>query len=460
MKFVLTPLRFLAPIVIVGLGVYVLMTFGAPMEAKSSAPEDTGATLVEVATVEAHDGPFHIEVDGEAVSSRIVKVAAEIGGRVIQKPVTNQAGLFVAEDAVLFEIDPTDYELEVVRLEAQLAQATERIKENDVSLANAETLVEFTEAEWAVQKASLDRLENLQTQRAATKTNLDRAIRDELIARKSKQSLSNEIRLLKQKHASLAAERDLVKAQLMRAKRDVSRATVKAPFGGTVIADTSEVGDYVKAGDKLVDLSDTTTMEVKCELRVDDLIWVWQQGRNRESFDPEAIESRLELPETPVEVIFEFRDTALIWNGVLSRYEGVGLDKDTRTVPCRVHVDEPGEARLVEGSGTLPVAAPPSLLSGMFVKVRIPIESPNPLVRLPHRAIRPGGRTWLVEDGQLFERAVTVVRDDDQFALVEAIEATPDGADGLAGVRDGSQVVTSPLPGITDGMAVRVRSAE
>ena len=445
-----TILRFLLPIAVVGGGVAVLMTLGRPPVAAAVDLGEERPTLVEAEAVRPHDGPLEIVVDGEAVPYRLVTISAEVAGRVVAKPDGNRAGLFVPEGETLFEIDKTDHRLEVARLRAQLQQAEEQLKENAVSLENAEKMTEIARAELEVQRSALKRTNNLRRQNATSSTEADRATLEELTARRAAQTNENEVRSFTQRRYALAAARDLAAASLERAETDLARTTVTAPFGGTVVSDTTEVGDYVQRGDPLVQMSDSSRMDVKCELRIDDLVWVWQQARGREEFDPSRPSARLELPETPVEVVFEFRDSAIVWDGVLSRYEGAGLDTQTRTVPCRVHVDEPAEATLADDSGAIPIAAPPSLLSGMYVKVRIPVEPPTPLLRVPHRAVRPGGRVWVVRDGRLRVEPLSVVRDTSEYALAES------AAEGASGLRAGDLVVTSPLPGVADGMAVRL----
>ena len=43
--------------------------------------------------------------------------------------------------------------------------------------------------------------------------------------------------------------------------------------------------------------------------------------------------------------------TGFQWQGVLSRYEGTGLDIPTRTVPCRVVVTNPSEVSVTADAG-------------------------------------------------------------------------------------------------------------
>ena len=62
---------------------------------------------------------------------------------------------------------------------------------------------------------------------------------------------------------------------------------------------------------------------------------------------------------------------------------------------------------------------------------------------LPHRALRDDSNLWVIEDGRLRVRAVTVVyRDTDYLYITDGINA-------------GDQIILSSLDVVTDGMLVR-----
>jgi len=150
------------------------------------------------------------------------------------------------------------------------------------------------------------------------------------------------------------------------------------------------------------------------------------------------------MPPVPCEVAFEFEGVETVWDGYLSRYEGTGMDRATRMFPCRVIVDAPEKTRVRANNGTTGIS-PPTLLSGMYVTVRIPIDSPVPLLRVPAESIRPGEQLWIERDGKLRIVTIRLVRVDGDSALVRQ--------DGSA-LTEGDHVIISPLASITDGMAV------
>jgi hypothetical protein len=108
-----------------------------------------------------------------------------------------------------------------------------------------------------------------------------------------------------------------------------------------------------------------------------------------------------ELPPTPVVVSYRVagrEDTVYEWHGHLSRYEGIGLDAQSRTVPIRVMVDAPQEVWQngikvdEEANGGLP-----ALVRGMFVDCSIRTIPSRPLVLIPKLALKPGNQLWQFE---------------------------------------------------------------
>ncbi|HUP81002.1 MAG TPA: hypothetical protein VM260_20810, partial [Pirellula sp.] len=91
-------------------------------------------------------------------------------------------------------------------------------------------------------------------------------------------------------------------------------------------------------------------------------------------------------------------NTEFQWHGHLSRYEGIGIDAQTRTVPVRISVDNPrevwknGSIIQEENSGGLP-----ALVRGMFVDCSIRTKPSQALVLLPKLALKPGNQVWQFE---------------------------------------------------------------
>ena len=145
-------------------------------------------------------------------------------------------------------------------------------------------------------------------------------------------------------------------------------------------------------------------------------------------------------------------DVKFAWRGMLSRFDGIGWNEQTRTAACRVYVDNP---RAVETIGQPASAAPPALVRGMYVSVLLHATPSTTLLRIPERAVRPGNSAWLVHEGRLeVKRSLQLIEfierknrsgEDESFWLVDG------SASHLAA---GQRVVVTPLVVARDGMSV------
>jgi hypothetical protein len=114
---------------------------------------------------------------------------------------------------------------------------------------------------------------------------------------------------------------------------------------------------------------------------------------------PKAGQAAYQIPRADVTVTYELGGRRYHWRGRLDRFEGIGVDERTRTVPCRVVVPSPREVTIEDANGALSNdVGPRALVRGMFVRLRIHAEPDAELVRIPEQAIRPGGKVFVVRD--------------------------------------------------------------
>ncbi len=450
-----TAINIVVSLIVLAAGFVGLKIFGQKPEVptQDAQSEDDGVP-VETVRVSAWDRPFNMTIDGEASTYRIVTVGAEVEGRIVKKAAAARSGTYIRKGDLLFQIDPTNYQLEIDRLSAQLQQADEELAAVQVDLQNTASLISLAEEDLKLQQNQLDRMRKLLARKTANETEVEAAMKQELVARNSLQSLKNQKRSLEQQAKTKAANKALVQAQLEKAQLDLKRCTVNSTLEGRIVDDIVEEGNYIKSGDDLVHISDGSRMEVKCQLRGEELAWVWSQTVNPDDDADPAASDPLNLPPVPCEVAFEFQGVETVWDGYIARLEGTGIDRDTRTFPCRVLVEEPHKSRINESAGGRPVVSPPTLLSGMYVTVRVPIESRSPLLKLPLEAVRPGGQIWVDRGGKLDVVEASLAHTEGEMALMRQ---------GDSGLSEGDRVIVSPLASVRDGMKIkdtRIEAAE
>jgi RND family efflux transporter MFP subunit len=440
-------IRFGMPVGILAAGVAVFAAIGRKPAAPPRAVTAVLAPLVETAPVELDESGLELQVDGTVTPHREIGLAAEVEGRVTHKAAECRAGRYVTKGTLLYEIDPRNHELEVERLQKELGQADVTILELDVETENAATMITLAEEECVLQQRQLQRAKNVFSKGATTDSSLDEAKRAELTARNTLQTLKNQWNMLRTRHARLEQAKELVAARLAQAQLELERTRVTAPVDGMIVSDAVEQDDYVQRGTLLANLEDTSAVDVKCSFRMEELDWLWRHAASDQDSARGSLPAQdYELPETPVTVIYRLRGREYTWEGVLSRYDGIGLDEKTRTVPCRVLVPRPREVRLQGSQHLVDTAGPRALTRGMYVKVRVEALGSRAMLRLPQRGVQPGNVVWRVRDGRLDVVPVEVASLRDDTVLIEA---------GTGGLRAADRVVVSPLVAATDGMAVR-----
>lgn len=446
--------RIVVPLGILAVGAIAFLILSRQGEVPARVVEQEEAPLVETALAVEQQGGLDIEVDGVVVPFREFELSAEVEGTIEYKNEVCQEGSYLKGDTLLLKIDARDYELERDRLSKELDQAEGGCKELEAEIKNTEALIELAKRQLDLREADYKRQQRLHADRVVSDSQLDQAAQNRLQAENALLTLRSQLRVLTERRGSLQAAKERAAALLEKAKLDLARTEIRTPEDteGVVISDLVERGDYVRKGTPLVVIEDTSKVEVRCSLRVDELYWLWNQtARAADEAEQRSPDVDYQIPRTPageltpVTVVYSLDGQEYRWGGVLSRYEGIGLNEATRTVPCRVTVESP-RAVCVSGPGA-PLGActgPPALVRGMYVTVKIHAEPRAKLLRIPEAAVRPGNRVWAVRNKKLAIIDVRVVRVADEVAIIRAgkLEA-------------GDRVVVTPLAVAENGMAIR-----
>ncbi|MBM3963999.1 MAG: hypothetical protein FJ308_02880 [Planctomycetes bacterium] len=399
------------PVAIVGLGVWIYLALGT--QKPKQVNQDTAnprvvlskLPIISVGSVMAFEGipTLDINLSGTVVPFRQINLAAEVAGRVLYKSDECRIGRYVHEGDVLFRIDPTDYKLDVERLTALRESEYAQQHELDQELSNAKRSLALAEEELALLDKEVARIDAL-PEGFASGTEKDQAKRQRLMSENQVVTIQNQLRLLETRRARLELAERLAETQLNQAKINLERSEIKAPVSGVIVNETVQKDSYVQKASLMCVIEDTERVEVTCNLRTDQLLLVLDQIDSKDGTSSSSRVTRsssYELPKTPVDISYHVSgrdDIVYQWRGHLSRYEGIGLDPQSRTVPVRITVENPREVRrngeliAEDGNGGLP-----ALVRGMFVDVAIKTIPKQALVLLPKLALKPGGQVWKFE---------------------------------------------------------------
>ncbi|GIX00506.1 MAG: hemolysin D [Pirellulaceae bacterium] len=405
------------PLALVIAGVGFFLGMKAPPPPKSALPRPVPEELlpyvprVDVAMVRALSEvspTLDLHAHGTVVPYRELEIGAQVAGKIIEKPPELRSGNYVQQGQLLYRIDPRDYQLDVERLTQRLEQEAASLRELDQDIANAQDLLQVAEQELQLANADVERLESLNANFSSA-AELDQARRARLAALNQVVSLKNQLRTLDARRARMQLNLKLAETELEQAKLNLERTVVRAPVDGRIVSEQVEVDSFVQRGTPLVVLEDTSKAEIACNLRMDQLLWILdQQINSAEELVSAAHAARFELPETAA--VIEFRvggreEQVMQWEAVVDRFDGAGLDPQSRTVPIRLRVDQPYQVH--DGLGKrLEMTGPPVLVRGMFVDVIIKTQPGKQLLLVPKLSIKPSNDDYVIWKFAPDDRAV------------------------------------------------------
>jgi len=361
-----------------------------PPESQQREPFAGPQMVVETTTVEARDYQVRLQSYGTVQPRTRSILVAQVGGQIISVNENVRDGGFFEKGDVLGRIDPRDYEADVRISEASLADARQ-------ALAEAEARTNQAREDW-------ERLGNS-------------GEAPDLVQR------------IPQLEAAMARINSAESA-LNKAKLDLERTQIVAPFAGRVLKKLVDIGQVVSPNTQLAEIYATDVVEIRLPLRNRDLgfIDLPESFRFSESRDVDDIDVTIHSDLIGSES----------WNARLIRTEGA-IDESARQLHVIAQIDDPF-GKQSEGRSPLKI--------GQYVTAEIPgIELGDALV-ISNNAIYQGSYVYVVEDGILRRRDIVIAWQNDNDAVIKS------------GLENGGQLVTTPLGQVTSGIRVAVAGAE
>ena len=220
-------------------------------------------------------------------------------------------------------------------------------------------------------------------------------------------------------------------AAIDRARRDLERAEVRAPYAGRVQSKDVDVGQFVNRGTAVGRIYAVDSAEVRLPLPDDELAYVDV---------PMSYRGTQQRTGPAVTLSADFAGRRYSWRGRIVRTEGE-IDAVSRMVHVVAEVNDP------YAPGPDPTRPP--LAVGMFVEAEIAGRRVDDVVVLPWAALNGRDRVLIVDvDGRLRYRQVEVLRSTTESVLVSG------------GLEEGDLVSISALDAVVDGMAVQIAGGD
>ncbi len=440
-----------AIIIAAAVGMFILLS----RMAEKPQTKDSTALIPQVSTetVTPYFGSLDLVIPGSVKPHREIKVAAEVIGKIVKKYPEFQAGNFVLAGTPLAEIDAEDYEADQKTLEADVQQAEKRIVENLRQIEGEKRNLEIARQDFEIQQRDFKRTQRLAS--ALSRSEVDQARRALNAAQSNLTSRENALGLLQATAVRLKSALEMSRSQLEKSELKLGRVSIVAPVDGVVVSEMVQENDYVSPGSAIAMFEDVSVAEVVCNLTTLELNWI-RKNSKPDPDKPLSNDPRVrayQLPKTEV-TIFESEDVDATWKGTLERFDGIGRDEMTKTIPCRIIVPNP----ITETE-----YGPRALVRNMYVKCRVEVETSGSdqtqdLLAINEMALQPGDFVWKVVDGKLQSAKVKIVdrtergRGDSKMSIViiRAVEGSISADD---------EVVVTPLSQPTNGATVDVADA-
>jgi len=371
-------------IILFGFGLAgVLIATGPKVESRQPTvlPPLVRAISVELMTIQ-----MRTKTHGTVLPRTESELTPEVSGRVVEvSPVMVSGGFFTLGQELL-RIDSLDYEVALEEARARLARSQSELSNSKKAYARQLDLAKKQSASASQQDDALNRL------RIAEAT-----IREAL-------------------------------AKLSRAKRDIARTRVLAPYDGRVRSEKIDVGQFVNRGSSIATIYATDFAEVRLPIRDEELAFLNLPLMYTD------VESRAQRPQVILRA--RFAGTVHEWFGQVVRTEGE-LDPRTRMVNVIASVEAP-----YAQSGSKP-----PLAVGLFVDAEIIGTSFDNIVVLPRSAIRGEQKVYVVDgDNRLRSRDIEILRIVENEVYVSG------------GLSRGDRVCISTLDSVVEGMQIRLEN--
>lgn len=367
------------PLGVLAGGVALFVAFSSMKQPPEKKEEQIIHPLVEVSPVNV--APMRLNVDSYGVvkPKYSTELVAQVSGQIVELSPNFVKGAFVKQGDVLAKIDQNDYEAALIEAEASLAQAS--------------SALEIERAQAHVAKTEWQRIKN----------NANETIPSELYLRKPQ---------LAEKLARYRASQASVK----RAKRNLERTLIKAPYDAIIDSRTISLGSVVNPGTKFGMLNSTSVAEVRLPVADHELQYLEQYGVGAN-----------------VALSAQVAGQTVTWNGEIIRSEGV-IDQKSRMTYLVAQVKQPyGDA-----------ANP--LRFGAYLNATIEGRLIENAVQVPRHLVKNGKVATLNGDLTLSFKQLNVIRETNGYVVVDA------------GLGHGAQIITSALEYPTEGMQLRLEN--
>jgi RND family efflux transporter MFP subunit len=367
---------------------------------------------------------------GTAEPIQEVTLSSQLKGRIIMKSVDLKAGQLINKDQIIAKIDTVDYEIalqqasaEVARLNAEIAQMKQCIKDWQEELDKEKKILDLCVSDYERQ---------LKLQRRGASATKSVEVAQRLVVNQRKALITSQSNI-NQKILQVATLQASLKGAIAKEKQariDIERSVIRSPFDGRLKRLYIDNGELVSPGSEICDIADDTRLEIPVSIDASEVAqamgMIKHQARKKYLnwfADPENRSVKIQWTEGP---------DLCEWEGRIERVKD--FCAETRTVTFIIR-----PVRFSKGSGGFF-----PLLSGMFCKVFFSGITLKNAAVVSWLAVQLDGNVYVVnKEGRLEQREIKVFPIKSENAIISE------------GLKNGDLLVVQRLPrGLVNGMKV------
>jgi len=419
------------PVAVAVLAVGYLMAHRPGPSKKPYKESITALRIIKVPSVELVPRAIGF---GVAQPGKVWEAIAQVQGTVLSIHPRLKSGEMIPEKTVLIQIDPREYHLAMVRIEAGIEETKAKLQELAGTGKNTKKLISIEEASLVLAKKSFERTRTLLKQNAASRDTVDREQRALLQQQQAVQLLKNSLGLIPSKRKTLTSTLAAQQANLGQAKIDLDKTTIKAPINCRLGDVNMDSGQFVRSGQLLFKAHATGVTEIEARFPMDTFRNLLDEEKSRllqPGVSPNTFKNLFQ--NMSVQVSLQSGDWSAQWNARIDRWRET-LDHKTRELRVVVAIDRPYER-------AIPGIRPP-ITQGMFCRVELKGPVRRGRLVIPRSAVH-NTHVFIVDPtNRLQKKQIQVDFIQSEFVVIKS------------GILEGERLVVSdPAPAII-GMKV------
>lgn len=376
--------QIIVPIAILAIGIAAFIGFSSMKKPPEEKAEVDNTPIVAVEEIHVASMNLTVNSYGVVKPKYETELVAQVSGQIVELSEVFVRGGFVAKNRLLARIDPNDYQAALIEAEATMASAR-------AALEKERAQGQVAEREW----------------KRITDTS------------------PTELSLRKPQLAQELARVKSAQASVLRAKRNLERTEIRAPYDAMIENRLIGLGSFVGTGSQIGKLLGTDVAEIRLPVADNQLQFLVDHGENAQ-----------------VELIGTYAGKNVIWKAKVARSEGV-IDSQSRMSYLVAEINDPyGLNAGVNSSDQSPIRF------GSYVTANLLGVSLDSAAVVPR---------YLVNNNR-----VALLDDDSKLHYVEIIIARQEGSNVIvtSGIQEGDQLIVSALDYPIDGMKLSLQGSE